>query len=255
MKVLCVHSFAVHGTASMKAILSILGTSVLPVSSIYLSGLTNIPGFVKTELAFEELLFSSFELAKKRGDQLLLYVGYLGEAKQAELISKAIETYRDIIKYIVVDPVSGDQGRMYVPEEVLEVWPQLLAEADWALPNYTELKYHSALLEEGKSVENYMDAFSQRFPKLSFITTSLPHPTDLKLAMHMQGEIRTVLHKKLNVHFGGTGDVFAAHFIKYAFLEKRDKYEAMNSAAHKTLEIIEDSFERRSPDLLIEPKV
>ncbi|MEM6801839.1 MAG: hypothetical protein AAF696_10585, partial [Bacteroidota bacterium] len=189
MKVLCVHSFAVHGTASMKAILSILGTSVLPVSSIYLSGLTNIPGFVKTEVAFEELLFSSFKLARERGDQLLLYVGYLGEAKQAQLISQAITEYQDIIQYIVVDPVSGDQGKMYVPQEVLEAWPQLLSQADWALPNYTELKFHSAIKgEPDLSEEGYIKAFAQRFPQLSFISTSLPHPTDLKLTMFRQGE-------------------------------------------------------------------
>ncbi|MEM6800285.1 MAG: hypothetical protein AAF696_02715, partial [Bacteroidota bacterium] len=86
-------------------------------------------------------------------------------------------------------------------------------------------------------------------------STSLPHPTDLKLTMFRQGEFTTVLHKKLEVHFGGTGDVFAAHFIKYAFLEAGNLYDSMNRAAQKTLEIIEHSFEKKSPDLLIEPKV
>ena len=145
MKILAVHSFAIHGTASMKAVISLLGTRVLPVPSLYLTGLTNIPGIIKTQTAFEELFMGCLQLSQSRKEALILYIGYLGSKEQVDCILKGIEAYRDIIIEIVVDPVSGDHGKTYVDMEVWKAWPQLLYQADWALPNYTELKLHAGV--------------------------------------------------------------------------------------------------------------
>ncbi|MEL7341168.1 MAG: hypothetical protein AAGM67_11835, partial [Bacteroidota bacterium] len=130
MKVLCIHSLAIHGTASLKVMMRLLGTRLLPVASLYLSGLTNLKGVIKTELDFEPLLRSSFDIARQRGERLIVYIGYLGSASQAHLIEQCLDQYQDLIEAVVVDPVSGDHGRTYVPETVWSAWPALLARAD-----------------------------------------------------------------------------------------------------------------------------
>lgn len=263
MKVLCVHSFAVHGTASLKAILGILGTRVLPVPSLYLSGLTNIDGFVKTEVEFEKLWLSSLALARSRKERLILYIGYLGCSSQAKIILDGIEAYQDILETIVVDPVSGDQGRIYVPDEVLEVWPDLLEKANWAFPNYTELQLFSRLkATANQAPKPYLQAFRERFPALSFVVTSLPQipeqdsaQREVGVGLFHQNQKYLFQHTEVKAHYGGTGDVFVAYFIMHAFFEKYSFHEAMEKAALNTLRIIENSLHEGSPDLILHPKV
>ncbi|MDX1907684.1 MAG: bifunctional hydroxymethylpyrimidine kinase/phosphomethylpyrimidine kinase [Bacteroidia bacterium] len=254
MKTLTVHSFAVHGTASLKAILSILGTRVLPVPSLYLTGLTNIPGFVKTEVQFEALLTGSLALARQRGEAIILYVGYLGQAWQARLVAEAITAYRDIIHAIVIDPVSGDQGRLYVPQDVVEAWPLLLSQADWALPNLTEVTLLSGLSPSPDLTPDvYIEAFRRRFPDTSLIVTSLEAAQDLSLRL-ISGDTDTVFtHARVARHFGGTGDVFAAWFIYYHYYMHLGGAESMQRAALRTLDALRLAMERNSPDLILEP--
>ncbi|MDW3648247.1 MAG: bifunctional hydroxymethylpyrimidine kinase/phosphomethylpyrimidine kinase [Bacteroidia bacterium] len=256
MKILCVHSFAVHGTASMKAMMSILGTRILPVPSLYLSGLTNIPGFVKTDTAFEELFYSSLDIAKRRNERLILYVGYLGNAQQSEIILQGLKEYEDIIENVLIDPVSGDHGKLYVPQEVLDAWPRLLEKADWAFPNYTELCLLTGKPEhELDSSQEALNCFQERFSNLSFIATSLPAENQIKLGLMHEEEMMLFQHKRLDAHYGGTGDVFAAFFLFFAFLRKMPHGKAMEKAAMETLRIIEQSQAAQSPDLLIFPEV
>ncbi|MEZ4773658.1 MAG: bifunctional hydroxymethylpyrimidine kinase/phosphomethylpyrimidine kinase [Bacteroidia bacterium] len=251
MKILTIHSFAVHGTASLKAIVSLLGTRVLPVPSLFLSGLTNIPDIVKAETHLSEILESTFAISRAREEKLIVYVGYLGDKDQVKLIRKLIEANRDIIKNIVVDPVSGDHGKMYVPQAVVDAWPGLLEIADWALPNYTEL---TLLSGAGASAteEEHLQAFREKFPSLSYIVTSMPHPDQLKLLLHHNGIAQQYLHKKESVNYSGTGDIFAAHFIMSYFFRRQSPFQAMRMASEATHTVIRRSIELRSNDIVLE---
>ena len=252
MKILAVHSFAVHGTASLKVMLSLLGSRILPVPSLYLSGLTNIPGHLKTVVDTESLLRSSLEIAEKREEKLILFVGYLGNAAQVAAILRLIETHKDLIHQLVVDPVCGDHGKAYVSEEIIDAWPQLLEKADWALPNYTEVQLLSGLpIQAETPTSSYLLAFHQRFPRLSFVGTSLPHPEKIKLSMFHQGQEYDFAHEKLQPHFGGTGDVFASHFLQHLFLHSSSPFMAMRQAAMETVAIIRRSIQAGGQDLVL----
>ncbi|MEZ4828654.1 MAG: bifunctional hydroxymethylpyrimidine kinase/phosphomethylpyrimidine kinase [Bacteroidia bacterium] len=251
MKILTIHSFAVHGTASLKAVMSLLGTRVLPVPSLFLSGLTNIPGIVKTEPPLEDLLESTFSIAREREEKLILYVGYLGNAAQVNLIRRMVERHRDIIQNIVVDPVSGDHGKMYVPEDVVKAWPELLSIADWALPNYTELTLLSGE-NDAASEEEHLQAFRDRFPSLSHIITSMPHPSQSRLLLYHNGIGHSYSHKRENTNYSGTGDVFAAHFILSYFFRRQSPVQAMRMASEATHALIRRAIELRSADLVLE---
>src|SRR5690606_24573830 len=93
-KILAINSFAVHGMASLKTIISILGSKVLPVPSVVLNGLTNMPHVQKHLLPFRELLEGSFKLVAERKQQVILYVGYLGSPDQVDVILDMIRHYR-----------------------------------------------------------------------------------------------------------------------------------------------------------------
>jgi len=255
MKILSVHSFAVHGTASLKAMLSILGTRVLPVPSLFLTGLTNIQGHRKTTVDFEPLFRGSLEIAAAQEEKLILYIGYLGAPAQVDIIQQAIQDFRSSIQYIIVDPVSGDHGRPYVPASILQRWPELLEKADWSFPNLTELKLHAGLkLEAFYTFEDIIQAFQSRFPRLSFIATSLPHEEEqMKVGLWDRQQWQTFSHPKLPHQFGGTGDVFASYFTLSHFFEGKSPVESMEFAALQTLKCIEYTIQEQSPYLEIRP--
>lgn len=251
MKVLAIHSFATHGTASLKAFLSLLGTRVLPVPSLTLTGLTNLPGHEKLPLDLERLLAGSLALARHRQERLLLYVGYLGDPGQVGIIRHHYERHRDLIAALIVDPVSGDHGRTYVPEEVIAAWPDLLALADWALPNYHELGLYAGAAP-GATPEATAAAFCRRFPQLRLLATSFPGPPDQMGVRLLGAGVDTCFyHEALSPPYGGTGDVFAAHFIHYHFYQQHPAPAAIVAAAQATLEIMRLSLAAGSPDLLL----
>ena len=47
---------------------------------------------------------------------------------------------------IVLDPVMGDDGRLYVDEDVVPAYKNLLRDADLILPNQFELEYGQPFL-------------------------------------------------------------------------------------------------------------
>ncbi len=256
LKIMAIHSYAIHGTASMKAFLSILGSRLLPVPSILLTGLTNISGFKKTSIAFEDLLLGSLELARQQKQKILLYIGYLGSADQAGIILKAIDSYSDCITSILVDPVSGDHGRLYVPQEILAVWPSLLHEAHWALPNYTELKWLSGIDPNQEHMpQTYLKSFGERFPNLSVIATSLPKNKDLAVGLLHQENQHYFPVQKLAQNYGGTGDVFAAIFLLHYFFKQNPLHKSIEIAARFTGQAIQHSMDQRSQELLVYPDI
>lgn len=229
--------------------LSLLGTRLLPVPSLYLTGLTNLPGIRKFAVDFEPLLRGSLELARLRGERLWLYVGYLGSPGQGETILALREEFADLIAGTIVDPVSGDHGRTYVPPEVIAVWPRLLAVADWAFPNYTELQLHSGLPLDQDDSSAYLQAFAARFPQLNFIATSLPDPAGIGLHLRWQGASYPHTHPRLSRNYGGTGDVFAAHFLARHLFGQVAPPEAMRDAAEATLAHLRRAIEANEADL------
>lgn len=254
LKVLAIHSFAIHGTASMKVMLSLLGSYLLPVPSLLLTGLTNMPGHVKSSIEFEKLLKGSFQLARDNYQRLIVYIGYLGNASQADIILSVINEYKDIIETIIVDPVSGDHGRIYVPKEVIAVWPRLLVEADWAFPNYTELQLLSGVeREELTAPRVYLDAFSERYPNLSFLATSLPDQAEIGVYIYHEGVGTVYRHERLPRFFGGTGDVFGALFIKHYWLQQVSLEFSVKYAAEETYKYIERSTDAQSNELWVVP--
>lgn len=254
LRVLTIHSFAIHGTASIKAVISILGSRVLPVPSLILSGLTNIPNIVKIPVDFPHLWMNSLQLVRQRKQKIILYIGYLGHPGQVEWILKGIKENRDLIHSIVVDPVSGDHGRIYVPESVVNVWPILLEEANWALPNFTELKLYSGLsIEDDIEVEAYISAFMLKYPKINLLITSIYDKDTIDSILVHRGKSKRFTKNRIPQDFGGTGDTFAAHFIRALFYEGLKAEEAVKRASIHTSQYMKDSINYQSDELMILP--
>jgi len=253
-KILLVHSMATHGTASMKAMMSILGTSVLPVPSLLLTGLTNVGGHVKVSVDLERMLNGSLEIARNQGEKLILYVGYLGNEDQAHIILRALSTYKDVIEQFWVDPVSGDHGRLYVPTEYVDMWPLLLQQADWAFPNLTELKLYGGYgLGGNVGHEEVIKGFRRKFPDICFVGTSLQNGNKVGLVLWDGEEEFLHKHELLSPNFGGTGDVFAAYFSLKFLIKRSPAKESLIWAANQTLALLQQTIASGETFLQINP--
>jgi len=250
--VLAIGSFAVHGTASLKTFISVLGEKVLPVPSLLLNGLTNMSLVKKFDPPFDELLHATFELAASRGLELILYIGYLGKAEQADIILEMINTHRASIKTIITDPVCGDHGRIYVPQEVIDRWPEIIRLSDMVFPNVTELKLLTGQpLNSADLVSVYAAQFQSLYPSAGLVVTSIREQENIGYTA-FAGEPMTYLHEMLPKNYGGSGDAFLALFILNHFYKRLPFNEALKLAADQTYNIIKNSIEKGSDDLVLE---
>ncbi|HEY9000459.1 MAG TPA: bifunctional hydroxymethylpyrimidine kinase/phosphomethylpyrimidine kinase [Mucilaginibacter sp.] len=251
--VLAIGSFAVHGVASLKAFTTILGEKILPVPSIMLNGLTNMSLVKKFDTPFRELLEGTLELAANRNLELIIYTGYLGKAEQADIIIEMVENYRSLVKLMITDPVCGDHGRIYVPQDVIEKWPQLISISDIVFPNLTELRLLTGNRPDADGeVETWAEKFKQLYPNAQLVVTSIKTGENAIGLRSFGAEPYNYSHMALSRSYGGSGDVFLAWFILYHFYKQYSFNEALKMAADQVYRIIENSIAIGSDDLILE---
>ena len=223
LHVLAIGSFAVHGTASLKTFITILGEKVLPVPSLLLNGLTNMSLVRKFEPPFRELLKGTLELAESRGLRLILYVGYLGYGDQAGIILEMTDHYKHLIDNIIIDPVCGDHGRTYVPQDVIDQWPLLIHRADIVFPNVTELKlFTSGGAGTDDELQIYAAQFRRIYPLANLVVTSVKHENQTGITWFTD-DPESYLHEALPLNYGGSGDALVALFISNHFYKQPSK--------------------------------
>lgn len=207
----------------------------------------------KFDTPFRELLQSTFELAVNRELDLILYIGYLGNAGQADIILEMITTYRSHIKIIITDPVCGDHGRIYVPYEVIAKWPDIVRISNMVFPNLTELKILTGHQpDDGGGTATYVKQFKQLFPKTQLVVTSIK-PDEDTIGFEFHGnETFTYSHSALSKNYGGSGDAFVALFILNRFYKQMNLTAALKAAADHVHHIIKNSIANNSDDLILQ---
>ncbi|MEM1135878.1 MAG: bifunctional hydroxymethylpyrimidine kinase/phosphomethylpyrimidine kinase [Bacteroidota bacterium] len=253
MKVLAINSLPANGNAGMKMVMHVLGTRVIPVPSLLLTGIGSLSGFEKFPIPFKQMLSGTLALAKRREEALIVYIGYLGNADQISIINESLQQYKDIVKYIIVDPVCGDHGKAYVPREIIANWGTLIESADLCLPNVTEAALLSGYTEnyQKKHAENYLKAFRKRFPNTALLATSIEQESYLINRLYKDNTIVETKHKKQAKNYGGSGDAFASYLINAHFYKTLPLEKAIYTAGEAVRKAISYSFENGQKDLML----
>ena len=144
-KVVAVHDLSGVGRVSLTIVIPILssmGFQVCPLPTAVLSSHTQYPNFSFLDLT-EEMpkIISEW---KKLGMQFdAFYTGYLGSPLQIQIVSDFIDDFRQPESLVVVDPVLGDNGKLYANfhDSMIKEMRQLITKADVITPNLTELFY------------------------------------------------------------------------------------------------------------------
>lgn len=253
LKVLAINSFPANGNAGLKMVMSVLGTHVLPVPTLLLSGIGNMPGYQRYPVPFSDLLNSTLMMARQNGFQLVVYVGYLGDSGQAGIIADALTRFADLVQYVLIDPVCGDNGRAYVPDAIIDSWQQLLTIADLALPNLTETALLSGVRRDINLTkpELYLTAFQQKYPTLTCIVTGIVSG-DRIINRWLKPDSHTdFTHAYHPRQFSGTGDTFASLFIQHHFFDNLTYADAIEQAGLTLERLIGSSNGAGSTELMI----
>ena len=254
LKVLAVSSFPTVGNAGLKNIMSVLGEKVLPVPTLVISGLGNMVGNQRFTLPFKEILEQTFWMAQQLQYQLIVYTGYFNQAAQIQETIDVIHKYRDQIRGIVIDPISGDNGKPYVKAEIIKELPKLAALANWLLPNETELKL---LLDESMEtpLEKAIQQFKLQYPNTNLLLTGLKGGDQIGNFLLIEQNKQLIEHPFYAKHYSGTGDAFAALFMQYHFFEGMDVQSSVQKAGDQLSYFIQRSIEADLPafDLILNP--
>lgn len=219
--VLCIHDLPGFGRAGLSVIvpiLSALGVQAVAVPTSVLSTHTgglgaparlSSPGYGPAALAHYRRLGVRFDC---------IYSGYLSEPEQALLVEQAMEYWPDALT--VVDPVMGDNGRMYsgLAQEMIPALFNLCSKADMILPNATEaaLLLGDALPAPGSAtLESAADAaarLTRICPHVLLTGVTAGHSV-VCTGADKNGAAYTVRTPLVPRMFHGTGDIFGAVLV------------------------------------------
>lgn len=113
-----------------------------------------------------------------------------------------------------LDPVLGDNGKLYVAAENVEIYKQILRnnEIYLATPNQFEMEILTGIkIEDLESLKLNIEQFQKLYPQVSkIVVTSLELKEGYVCACCDKGKIQYALVPRINAHFSGAGDLFSA---------------------------------------------
>ncbi len=179
--------------------------------------------------------------------------GYLGSAKQIDIVKDFIRDFSDKDVVIVVDPVMGDNGKTYIKftDDICERMKLLAASASILTPNITEAciltghKYKEAgwKLNELKEIAYTLNQLGPE----KVVITGIKQGSCIANYVSVKGfEPKVFKTKKIERAYSGTGDVFAS-IIAADAVNGVDFFDSVKKASRFVKKCIQRSVELDIP--------
>ncbi|KAK3249284.1 hypothetical protein CYMTET_41274 [Cymbomonas tetramitiformis] len=249
-RVLSIQSHVVRGYVGNKSAvfpLQLLGFDVDPILSVQFSNHTGY-GSWRGEAMNGDQLWALIEGLE--ANDLMQYThiltGYIGSVSFLQTIVRVVSKLREYNPNLVYvcDPVMGDQGKLYVPKDLVPAFSQVVAGASLLTPNQFE-----AELLTGMKIRTTADALEacrllhDQGPQ-SVVITSMDLETEdgnEDLYLSILGSTRVVQDegcpsqfiirvRRIPSYFTGTGDLLAALLLAWTSRQPRDLAGAASKA-------------------------
>ncbi|XP_047485183.1 pyridoxal kinase-like isoform X2 [Penaeus chinensis] len=223
VRVLSIQSHVVSGYVGNKSAcfpLQVLGFEVDTINSVQFSNHTGYKSF-KGQVLDNNQLGDLIDGLKDNSIDFYshLLTGYIGSKSFLEKVKSVVEHLKTVNPNLiyVCDPVMGDHGKMYVPEDLLPVYRKhIVPLADIITPN----QYEAELLS-GRKIKNEGDAMEvMKWFHEQGAKTVVLSSTELGSENELLGLASSVINgtstrlqigiPRLPVNFTGTGDLFAS---------------------------------------------
>lgn len=217
------------GNKSATFPLQLLGFEVDVINSVQLSNHTGykvIKGQVLNDKDLEDLINGLVQ--NDLDDYTHLLTGYVGSASFLRKVAEVVHTLKrknpDLI--YVCDPVMGDNGKMYVPEALKDIYKkEIVPLADIVIPNQFELELLSDMNTGTMSeLQNAIRKVHKIGPQtVAVSSTEIGDKLTTVISTKKDNQLIKIDIPKIPTSFTGSGDLFAALFLAHTYLQDNIK--------------------------------
>ena len=245
-RVATIQDFSCVGKCSLSVALPIISAAGVEACGIPTALLSNHTGFTRFHIRdlTDELLPVSETLNSLDIGFDAIYTGYAANSRQIELISGLVDGYREQGAMIFVDPVMGDDGRLYsgLTEDFPQYMRKLCADADLIMPNMTEAclligrEYIASPTAE--QLHEVLYALLELGAKKAVITGATRDNGRITGALGFDGKRFYEAYTQVQpLVCWGTGDIFASSLVG-AVMSGHDFQRALEIAVGYTYECV-----------------
>lgn len=178
-----------------------------------------------------------------------IYSGFLGSDEQIELVENFILDFRDSDTKVVIDPVMGDDGKIYTTytEKMCKEMKKLVSYADVVTPNITEacVLSDTPYTSENISMEEALDICKKIYDMgaKNIILTGIKSDNTVSNYVYSgEGEGHIYTTPLTKTYYTGTGDLYSS-IICGMFVNGCDIKDCVLFATELTKKATEKSFE------------
>ncbi len=247
--VLTIQDISCVGQCSLTVALPIISACGLETAILPSAVLSNHTGGFKS-WTFRDLTDDMPAIEQKwieEGIQFdAIYTGYLGSARQIDIVKHIFGTCGKPGSLKIVDPAMADNGVLYYgfDDAFVKEMAKLCAAADYILPNITEASLITGMEYKETYDEAYVAEQARRLaalgPKTVILTGISYEPSTTGVVVYENGEMAYYRHHRLPKGSHGTGDIYASSFTG-ALMHGKTAYEAAKIAADYTVKCIENT--------------
>ena len=237
-------------------VLSAMGFEVCPLPTALLSSHTGINGYTFLDLSEEMKKIISHWKSMKVSFKAA-YSGFLGSAEQIDTVYDFFKTAKAVI---LVDPVMGDNGRLYstYTEDMCKKLLKLVCIADIITPNLTEASFllgssypENGCMTEEKAIKTAKELCNLG-PSKTVITSVCIDSFICNVSYDSKSkECNIQKRKKLNYNVSGTGDLFSSVLLG-CILNGEALSEATEKAGNFVYTCIENTLKNKSESSALE---
>ena len=225
-RIAVINDLSSFGRCSLTAaipVISVMGNEACPLPTAVLSNQTGYEDYFCDDYSEKMNEFPDrWKKITKTFDGI--FSGYIANEKQIDFISSFIDSFSDEHTIILVDPVMGDDGRLYAShnKKICDGVYELTKKADIITPNLTELciltgtDYTKLSALPFKELIKEVRRMSESLisGRLSVvITTGINYEDNISTAVLAEDVFDCITTKRLGGSFSGTGDIFASVVI------------------------------------------
>lgn len=224
-------------------IVSACGVEAVALPTVILSTHTGgFEGFAAREMTEEMRTFAAhWRSIGVKFD--CIYTGFFGSVEQINLTEKLIHDFGGDDTVVIVDPVLGDNGRLYpcFSDEYVEAMRRLTALADVITPNLTE-----AAILAGLPFDTAPETILARLNVPNVIITGVRREGRIGYLSRFGGEKCEISTPYVPLALHGTGDVFASAFCGRLMADpQRDMQLALAAAADFCYGCVRETVKRQ----------
>ena len=242
-QILLINDMAGYGKVATAAMLPILSYMGLPVYNLPTALVSNTLDYGTFNiLDTTDYITGVFPVWKKLGFSFdAISTGFIASERQARIVSEYCKEQAANGTVIFVDPIMGDEGKLYngVTPSTIRSMLEMISVAHLIFPNYTEACYLAGMeykldgvsQEEGRAI---IDKLRQVGAKSVVVTSMLVDGKHCVMGYnHVKDEYFSLDYTEIPVHFPGTGDIFSAVLIGHLLKE-----EPLEASTRKAMDAV-----------------